>query len=137
MSPSEDATAPAASEPAHLFVYGTLGPAHARERWFEWEKDAVRGWLHDLGPYPGLVGLNDPNAPWVTGHVRATSLEELRDRLDPYEGVDQRLFGRERTRTRSGRLVWVYVYARAVPPGGGSLIERWKPDASRQVYTGL
>jgi gamma-glutamylcyclotransferase (GGCT)/AIG2-like uncharacterized protein YtfP len=41
-----------------LFAYGTLMPADpvaaARQGW---RRDAVRGRLYDLGPYPALIDL--------------------------------------------------------------------------------
>ena len=80
-----------------------------------WEADAVRGRLFDLGPYPGLVDLDDPGAHWVDGYVRPVDRGELIDRLDPYEGVDEGLYRREATTTRAGRPGWIYVYARPLP----------------------
>lgn len=99
-----------------LFAYGTLGPADdasaARDGW---RADAVRGRMYDLGPYPGLVDLDEPGAGWVEGHVRPVTERELRERLDPYEGVDQGLYRRARTVTREGRAAWVYVYLPPLP----------------------
>ena len=64
--------------PERLFAYGTLAPegpeAAARGGW---EPDTVRGRLYDLGPYPALVDLDDPEAGWVEGYVRAVDPAEL------------------------------------------------------------
>lgn len=96
-----------------LFAYGTLGPAEGDAD--GWHADAVRGCLYDLGPYPALVALDDPAAGWVEGHVRPVSESELIERLDPYEGVGQGLYRRDRAVTREGRLAWVYVYLPPLP----------------------
>ena len=113
--------------PRLLFAYGTLRPespdALARGGW---EPDAARGRLYDLGPYPGRVDLHAPDAGWVEGFVRVTSPEEVHDRLDPYEGTDVGLFRREATATRAGRVAWVYVYPRPLPPGAVGPIRRWE-----------
>ena len=112
--------------PGHLFAYGTLGPSHTRGRGFNWTADAVRGLLYDLGPYPGLVALDDERAEWIPGHVREVELDEITQVLDPYEGVAEQLFQREMTRTQSGLLVWVYVYARPLPAQAVGPIARWE-----------
>jgi gamma-glutamylcyclotransferase (GGCT)/AIG2-like uncharacterized protein YtfP len=112
-----------------LFAYGTLVPRDpARLRDEGWHADAVRGRLHDLGPYPGLVDLDDPTASWVEGFVREVSERELRDRLDPYEGVEEGLYRRDATTTRAGRPAWVYVYARPLPKGARGPIASWRAD---------
>jgi gamma-glutamylcyclotransferase (GGCT)/AIG2-like uncharacterized protein YtfP len=108
----------AAPGPRWLFAYGTLGPvgpeACARGGWMA---DAVRGDLYDLGPYPALRNWDDPGARWVEGHVRPVAPTELREVLDPYEGVDEGLFLRVALRARSGRDVWAYVFPHPVPAG--------------------
>src|SRR5262245_959427 len=78
--------------PELLFAYGTLGPVDrsAASRG-GWEPDAVRGRLYDLGPYPALIDPDHAEAGWVEGHVRALETSELETRLDPYEGVEERL----------------------------------------------
>ena len=112
--------------PRLLFAYGTLVPAEPGRRSAEgWEPDAVRGRLYDLGPYPGLVDLDDPVAPLVEGFVRPVDEAELVDRLDPYEGVDEGLYRREATTTRAGRHVWIYVYARPLPAVAVGPLDRW------------
>jgi gamma-glutamylcyclotransferase (GGCT)/AIG2-like uncharacterized protein YtfP len=111
-----------------LFAYGTLVPREterlAREGWLP---DAVRGRLYDLGSYPGLVDLDDPVAGWVEGYVRPIELEELEGPLDRFEEVDQGLYRRVRTTTRDERRVWVYVYARPLPPNARGPLRRWQP----------
>jgi gamma-glutamylcyclotransferase (GGCT)/AIG2-like uncharacterized protein YtfP len=113
--------------PELLFAYGTLGPpgseAVAQGGWIA---DAVRGRLFDLGPYPALVDADDPDADWVEGHVRPVAPRELSEFLDPYEGVDEGLFRRDEVTTRAGRRVWVYVFARPVPPTARGPLVRWE-----------
>ncbi len=109
-----------------LFAYGTLGPADATAATRDgWSADAVRGRLFDLGPYPALIDLDDPEADWVSGHVRQTDERELVERLDPYEGVDEGLFERRETFTRSGRRVWVYVYLPCLPQWARRPLTQW------------
>ncbi len=112
-------------EPAWLFTYGTLGPGWPAGRGHVWAVDAVRGRLYDLGPYPGLCDLDAPGADWVLGHVRPVTGAELAGVLDPYEGVDEGLFARVRTVTRSGRPVWVYVYGPARPEWARGPLPFW------------
>ena len=113
--------------PRLLFAYGTLIPREPARRDAEgWIGDAVRGHLYDLGPYPGLIDLDDPAARWVEGFVRLVDEEELTARLDPFEAVDEGLYRREATTTRSGRRAWVYVYARPLPSEAQGPIERWE-----------
>jgi gamma-glutamylcyclotransferase (GGCT)/AIG2-like uncharacterized protein YtfP len=110
-----------------LFTYGTLAPAtdHQAER-EGWQRDAVRGRLFDLGPYPALFDVDDPEADWVEGYLRVTTKGELEGDLDTYEGVEEGLFARVRVPTRSGRAAWVYVYARARPEYMRGPIGRWE-----------
>jgi gamma-glutamylcyclotransferase (GGCT)/AIG2-like uncharacterized protein YtfP len=109
-----------------LFAYGTLMPADPVVAEREgWKPDAVRGRLFDLGPYPALVDLDDPGAGWVEGFVRLVDLEELETRLDPWEEVDQGLYRRTETTTRTSCRVWVYVYDRPLPPTARGPIARW------------
>ncbi|MBV8268175.1 MAG: gamma-glutamylcyclotransferase [Planctomycetaceae bacterium] len=112
--------------PTLLFAYGTLMPdgpaAVASDRWVA---DAVRGRLFDLGPYPALVDCEDPGAEWVEGFVRATTADELSERLDPYEGIDEGQYRRVAATTRAGRRVWVYVYARPLPRHSRGPLTRW------------
>ena len=112
--------------PTLLFAYGTLMPdgpaAVASDRWVA---DAVRGRLFDLGPYPALVDCADPRAEWVEGFVRAITADELSERLDPYEGVDEGQYRRVAATTRAGRRVWVYVYARPLPRHARGPLTRW------------
>jgi gamma-glutamylcyclotransferase (GGCT)/AIG2-like uncharacterized protein YtfP len=113
--------------PPLLFAYGTLVPSDPSQRDAEgWTADAVRGRLFDLGPYPGLVDLDDSTAGWVEGFVRPVDVLELKERLDPYEGVDEGLYCREQATTRSGKHVWVYVYGRPLPEGVRGPFDRWQ-----------
>ena len=118
--------------PRLLFAYGTLCPdgpeAEARGGWLA---DSVRGRLFGLGPYPGLVDLGDPSAEWVEGFVRPVEESELREWLDPYEGVPVGLYRRTIAETRAGRVAWVYVYARPLPTDARGPLVRW--DGPRGV----
>jgi gamma-glutamylcyclotransferase (GGCT)/AIG2-like uncharacterized protein YtfP len=109
-----------------LFAYGTLAPdspeAAARGGW---APDEVRGRLYDLGPYPALVGCDDPDSGWVDGYVREVDEAMLSGRLDAYEGVHEGQYRRVVATTRAGRQVWVYVYARPLPPEARGPLERW------------
>ncbi len=119
--------------PTLLFAYGTLapdGPEQARRD--GWEADMVRGRLFDLGPYPGLVGIDDPGAGWVAGYVRAVDPAELVGWLDEYEGVAEGLYRRVTTTTRGGRHVWVYVYpSPSAPPRAQGRSACWDGPAPR------
>lgn len=118
--------------PGLLFAYGTLAPdgPEAASRG-GWSADSVRGRLYDLGLYPGLVELGAPAAGWVEGYVRSVGEAELRERLDPYEGVAEGLYRRDATTTRAGLFTWVYVYARSLPRGARGPLPRW--DGRRGV----
>lgn len=119
-------TDPSPGDPRLLFAYGTLGPSDSRSVVRDgWDSDAVRGRLFDLGAYPALVDWDDPRAGWVEGHVREVDPIELQQRLDPYEGVSEGLFRRLVLRTRSGRVVWVYVYPHPVPGTAVGPLPRW------------
>jgi gamma-glutamylcyclotransferase (GGCT)/AIG2-like uncharacterized protein YtfP len=113
--------------PRFLFAYGTLAPedpvSAARDGWVA---DAVRGRLFDLGSYPALVDVDDPEAGWVEGYTRPVEPDELERRLDPYEEVDAGQYRRVATTTRAGGDVWVYVYARPLPPEAQGPFVRWE-----------
>jgi gamma-glutamylcyclotransferase (GGCT)/AIG2-like uncharacterized protein YtfP len=112
-----------------LFAYGTLMPADPEiARRDGWSPDAVRGRAYDLGPYPALVDLDDPTAGWVEGFVRPVEEAELTGVLDRCEGVDVGLYRRVETTTRNNQCVWVYVYARPLPPSARGPIDRWAPE---------
>jgi len=125
-------------EPGLLFAYGTLGPRGPEATaGAGWVADRVRGRLFDLGPYPGLVDAGNPSAGWVEGHVRPVSARELAERLDPYEGVEQGLYSRVQVETESGRRVWVYQYARPLPPEARGPLPRWEgPAGARELRGG-
>jgi indolepyruvate decarboxylase len=109
-----------------LFVYGTLAPLDEESANREgWLADAVRGRLYDLGPYPALVGHENPTADWVRGYVRTVTWEQLTGIIDSYEGVAEGLFRRVETTSRDGRVVWVYVFAQPVPPTALGPLTRW------------
>jgi gamma-glutamylcyclotransferase (GGCT)/AIG2-like uncharacterized protein YtfP len=109
-----------------LFAYGTLLPRDAQALADEgWSADAVRGRLYDLGPYPALVDLDDPSAGWVEGYVRVAAETELSGPLDAHEAVAEGLYRRVRATTRNDQRVWVYVFARPLPPGATGPLSRW------------
>jgi gamma-glutamylcyclotransferase (GGCT)/AIG2-like uncharacterized protein YtfP len=112
--------------PTLLFAYGTLAPESLDNGVCQdWVADRVRGRLYDLGPYPALLDCGDAHASWVEGHVRSVNPGELSERLDPYEGVDEGLYRRVAATTEAGRLVWVYEYARPLPPTARGPLTRW------------
>ncbi len=111
----------------YLFAYGTLAPADGEEAIRDgWVADAVRGVLYDLGPYPALVEMENPNAGWVEGYARTVSFQELESILDPYEGTEAGLFERIRLRTRRGLIVWVYRYCLPIPKNAVGPLTRWQ-----------
>jgi gamma-glutamylcyclotransferase (GGCT)/AIG2-like uncharacterized protein YtfP len=117
--------------PTLLFAYGTLGPENSvSEDRDGWVADRVRGRLYDLGPYPALIDCGDLQANWVEGYVRSVGPDELSERLDPYEGVDEGLYRRVAAMTEAERLVWVYVYARPLPPSARGPLVRWRRPRS-------
>ena len=112
--------------PILLFVYGTLRPDSAPAeiadvaRTLEFVSAAtVRGRLHDLGEYPGLVLDDSPDAPLVPGNVFLVADGKTLAAIDEYEGFrvsnpETSLF--ERTHVAATlpdggrRTCWVYVY---------------------------
>ncbi len=112
--------------PCLLFAYGTLMPADSETAQRDgWSADAVRGRLFDLGPYPALIDLGDTSAGWVEGFVRQTDHAELDGPLDRYEAVDTGPFRRALATSRNGRQVYVYEFARPLPPEARGPISRW------------
>ena len=112
--------------PDLLFAYGTLAPAdESAAAQGGWLRDAVRGRLYDLGPFPMLFDPDDPEAGWVEGWVRPVDCVELTRDLDPYEGVDEGLYVRLDVSTRAGRHAWVYIGGGPVPEGAKGPIPRW------------
>ncbi len=79
----------------YLFVYGTLMQnvpsrmaAFLRERSDFAGTAHARGYLYDLGRYPGLV-CDFRAEDWVRGHVyRLPAPEAVMPELDAYEGID-------------------------------------------------
>ncbi|MGP0065353.1 MAG: gamma-glutamylcyclotransferase [Isosphaeraceae bacterium] len=109
-----------------LFTYGTLMPSDPESAARDgWEADAVRGRLYDLGPFPALVSLDDPEAGWVEGYVRSGISDDRIVRLDAYEETNGGLYHRTRTITRNNHLVWVYVYGRPLPRDARGPLNRW------------
>jgi gamma-glutamylcyclotransferase (GGCT)/AIG2-like uncharacterized protein YtfP len=112
--------------PTLLFAYGTLAPEDPESALRDgWVADRVRGRLYDLGPYPALCDCGDRTANWVEGYVRPVETDELTQRFDPYEGVDEGLYRRVTATTEAARLVWVYEYARPLPPSAQGPLTRW------------
>jgi gamma-glutamylcyclotransferase (GGCT)/AIG2-like uncharacterized protein YtfP len=106
-----------------LFTYGTLMPRDpASCGGALWEPDAVQGRLYDLGPYPGLVDLDDSAAGWVEGYIRREISSEMFRQLDAYEGA---LYERVRTTSRKQNEVWVYVYVAPLPRDARGPLTRW------------
>ncbi len=119
--------------PELLFAYGTLtpdGPDEAERG--GWEPDKVRGRLYDLGTFPALIDIDDPEAGWVAGYVSAIEPAKRFEQLDEYEGVAEGLYRRVRATTQGGREVWVYLYACPLPVHARGPIERW--DGPRRRF---
>jgi len=93
-----------------------------------WAPDAVRGRLYDLGPYPALIDLDDPAAGWVEGYVRSVEPAELESH-DVWEDVEAGVYRRAVTTTRNNNRVWIYVYARPLPPQAHGPLSRWRAPA--------
>lgn len=109
-----------------LFAYGTLMPVDVETMTREgWSADAVRGRLFDLGTYPGLIDLDASGVGWVEGYVRSVEPLEL-EAFDRWEDVGLGTYRRVETTTRGGVRVWVYVYARQVPPEARGPLPRWR-----------
>ena len=110
-----------------FFAYGTLAPEDSGSaRADGWTADRVRGRLFDLGPYPGLVDVDDPTADWVEGYTRPILPEALAGPLDDYEGVAEGLYRRVAVTTHAGQRAWVYVYARPIPASARGPLVRWE-----------
>jgi gamma-glutamylcyclotransferase (GGCT)/AIG2-like uncharacterized protein YtfP len=122
----------------YLFVYGTLKPELAppeiavpMRQLRRVGSAVVRGFLYDLGQYPGLR-LN-ADGDQVEGDIFELSNPAVLRGLDAYEGYDPRspgesLFIRKqcqvRLRDRDERfLCWVYEYNRE--PAASQRIHAW------------
>lgn len=118
---------PCAAGRSLLFVYGQLKPGIrpplSLSRYWE---DRVRGDLFDLGDYPAAVRI-DSSQRWIEGFVLDVSEQELAGELDAYEDVGLGLYRRIRTTTERGTEVWVYEYARGLPPNARGPITSWRP----------
>ena len=126
-----------------IFVYGTLLRSLERAHWLARAQllgvARVRGRLHDLGSYPGLM----EGSGWVLGELYAIDAETGRD-LDRVEGFDPSdevgsLYRRVPTQVQliaTGETVTAetYVYNQAVP--AGSSIEHGDYRRSRLEANG-
>ena len=88
--------------------------------------DRVRGLLYDLGPFPAAVKI-DAIEQWLRGWVLEIANNELVGDLDAYEEVDKGHYRRIQTVTEAGFEVWIYEYARPLPPTAGGPIDYWPP----------
>ena len=115
------------SEPAYLFVYGTLmssfgGMMHdlvARHATLVGGA-AFAGRLYDAGTYPAAVPSSGASRDRVRGELYRLdphTSAELLGQLDDYEGCAEGLFRRVRATVagddRRPVAAWVYVYARS------------------------
>lgn len=135
------------SAPVHLFVYGTLRRAAAHPMHsllFPADRvgtGCVRGWLYDLGAYPGAI-FSDEASSAVHGEVyRLHDPPAILARLDAYEAcTDADPAPHEYRRVQLGvcleagesLTVWAYAYQRAVAgltpvPSGDWLLGRNSP----------
>jgi len=113
-----------------LFAYGKLQPGQKQPRSMSraWP-DRVRGLLYDLGSFPAAVKI-DATEQWLRGFVLEIAENELVGDLDSYEDVDNGHYRRIRTVTKAGFEVWVYEYARPLPPTAVGPIGCWPIDLS-------
>jgi gamma-glutamylcyclotransferase (GGCT)/AIG2-like uncharacterized protein YtfP len=116
-----DNSSPGVDFPCRLFIYGTLLlPAHFPIAGYLAEVSRhlgaarLRGYLYDLGAYPGAVP--QPGAQeWIQGVLMEIDEPQVLERLDQYEGEEYR---REwlSVETDAGDLLkaWVYCYNQPV-----------------------
>lgn len=112
----------------HLFVYGTLEPAHAPteiavavRRLRPVGSGSVRGRLYDLGEYPGAI-VSRTSRSVISGKVfELPEDDQVLSSIDTYEGFDpdhpqDSLFVRKRwpvTLADGSRMTcWIYTYNR-------------------------
>ncbi|HTC92802.1 MAG TPA: gamma-glutamylcyclotransferase family protein [Terriglobales bacterium] len=122
----------------YLFVYGTLRPEHAPPEIAAIVRQlrhvgsgAIRGFLYDLGEYPGVRLAADGNE--IHGEVFGFDSPSVFESLDAYEGydpknLDQSLFLRKQCEVRlkdETLLCWVYEYNRQLP--SSQRIDAWPP----------
>jgi len=120
----------------YLFVYGTLKPeaapleiAGVMRQLRLVGSGTIRGFLYDLGEYPGL--RLDANGSEITGEIFEFDDPAILKPLDAYEGHDpevpgKSLFVRKRCHVhlKEGNLFgWVYEYNRQPP--GSQRIDTW------------
>jgi gamma-glutamylcyclotransferase (GGCT)/AIG2-like uncharacterized protein YtfP len=122
----------------YLFVYGTLRPEHAPPEIAGMVRQlrhvgsgAIRGFLYDLGEYPGVRLAANGNE--IHGEVFAFDSPSVLQSLDAYEGYDsensyQSLFLRKQCEVRlkdESLLCWIYEYNRELP--SSQRIDAWPP----------
>lgn len=122
----------------YLFVYGTLRPelapaevAAVMRQLRNVGSGTIRGFLYDLGEYPGL--RLDASGNEILGEVFEFNDPAVLQSLDAYEGCDaskpgQSLFVRKQcqARLKDGKLLcWVYEYNRQPP--SSQRIDAWIP----------
>ena len=101
-----------------LFVYGSLAPGEANERFLQavhgsWEPGTVRGYLSESGwgftlGYPALV--LDPEGDEIEGKLfSSTELADHWEELDRFEGASYRRV-RTKVRGRDSGTVRAFVY---------------------------
>ncbi len=120
----------------YLFVYGTLRPEHAPPEIAAIVRQlrhvgsgAIRGFLYDLGEYPGVRLAANGNE--IHGEVFIFDQPAVLQSLDAYEGydpknLDQSLFLRKQYEVRlkdESLLCWVYEYSRQPP--SSQRIDAW------------
>lgn len=106
-----------------LFVYGLLQPGQRPPQTMSRSWPAtVFGELYDLGPYPGVVKI-DQCARVVHGWVIEIEEAELAA-LDEFEGVGRPdTYRRIRTTTADEHQVWIYEFIGPLP--AGPALDRW------------
>jgi gamma-glutamylcyclotransferase (GGCT)/AIG2-like uncharacterized protein YtfP len=94
-----------ASDPTHLFVYGTLRPGEVR--WRHLEPFVVGDGVYDTGlEYPAAMFGGDGR---IKGRVyELTRLDDALAHLDEVEGAVRGLYHRVVVRTDSGHQAWAY-----------------------------
>lgn len=138
------------TDPAYVFVYGTLKPGHRNAHWAEAvAQPEARGGvldgftLHHLGRYPGIAPAAEQRVRGVLyRYLEAQMPAVLRqmDELEDYHGPGHpdNLYTRELrpVQAEGGETVtaWVYIYARPLP--AGSLIKSGEWTAEHETQRG-
>ena len=102
-----------------IFVYGSLMSTvpSAASSWLQQQarlvgEDQVRGYLYDLGQYPGII-IDDSSPDLVKGEVyQLYQVDTGLSYLDAYEGTEitRPEYERIQCATTAGRLCWVYQF---------------------------